>query len=117
VGASHESGNKRIKDAPSVAGRLISQVLGHRLTQSSDTQQSVPSHDYETDSKHDTPLQVAVLIAMPSEHPHIPSLESSSLAASPNGKRRDSSVTDDTIPDVMFGVSTVPVIPDKSDLS
>ncbi|KAF8510764.1 hypothetical protein JB92DRAFT_422230 [Gautieria morchelliformis] len=118
VGAPHQSANKRIKDTPSAAGRFMSQLLGGRLTPPLLTQQSAPSHEHEPDSKNDehTPLQVAVLIAMPSEHPHIPFLESGPPAVSPNGKRRDSSVNEDTIPDVLFGVSTVAVIPDKSDL-
>lgn len=54
-------------------------------------------------------VQVAVLIAMPSEHPSIhPLYEEVDTGGDAKGKRRDSSLHDDSIPDVIFGISSLP---------
>lgn len=93
------------------------ELLGHRYTRSSVTQQPVPSQDPDTRFKCDLnpTLQVAVLIAMPSKNPCVPPIESPSPPVSPKGKRRESAKYDDAVPDVMLGVNTFAVVSDTDD--
>lgn len=73
------------------------------------------------DTKHDdepSNLQVAVLIAMPSEHLNIPPVHLTPSHALRESKQPDSSneVNDyEAIPDLIFGVSTCAVISDEVD--
>jgi len=48
-------------------------------------------------------VQIAVLIAMPSEYPVIPNISDG------KEKRRDSTLAEEAVPEVMFGISTLSV--------
>lgn len=91
----------------------VRQRLSHALRRSpiSNSTPDIPneysSKQHDVDEFMTTPsrLQVAVLIAMPSEY----SLYEADSEGDSKGKRRDSSLHDDSIPDVIFGISSLPL--------
>lgn len=101
------------KGGPNTLHRSVQERLGKLLRRGSTPAPSpniAKYHEPET-------LQVAVLIAMPSEHPIIPSLDCAPPPSSVESKRRDSfkNVNDDAVPDVTLGVSTYAVLSDEAD--
>lgn len=82
------------------------ELLGHRPPSSQTVAtDKAASNDADTTTTTTRPshIQLAVLIAMPSEYPMLPWIDDD------RGKRRESVLAEEGIPDVLFGVSSLPV--------
>ncbi|GJJ08593.1 hypothetical protein Clacol_002812 [Clathrus columnatus] len=93
----------------------LNRTLGRSYIPSSTTRDT-PNEYSEKQHFHDSmtipsQVQVAVLIAMPSEYSSIPPLYELEPKEDSKGKRRDSSLHYDAIPDVTFGLSSLFVEP------
>ncbi|KAF8528799.1 hypothetical protein BU17DRAFT_79954 [Hysterangium stoloniferum] len=103
---------KQTVDTPSLTPSLLTRMarLFRRQPQTTPTP-DVTTHNDTFSADHFTKtskVQVAVLIAMPSELLTIPQPE---LDDDSKGKRRNSSLPDEAMPDVMFGISSLSLAP------
>jgi len=102
---------KQTAHAPSPPSLLtrVARLFRHQPQTMLTTDAITDNASFPTDhSAEMSKVQVAVLIAMPSELPTIPQLEPDEDS---KGKRRYLSLPEEAIPDVMFGISSLSLVP------